>query len=189
VDDAVDDAVRGAVRAAVRGAVGGVVRGAVRGAVDDAVDDAVRGAVRAAVRDAWKVVENTWYRYMGGQLWAGGYWWGGAYTSFFREVCDLALPGDLWERGRAYESTIESACWWWPCRDFVMVCARPTEILIEQVAPRGWGSHRLHCETGPAIVWPDGWGVYAWHGTRVPGDLIEHGWDHERILREPNAEV
>ena len=84
---------------------------------------------------------------------------------------------------------MESACWWYPHRDFVMVCERPVEIHREQVGPRGWGSHRLHRDDGPAVVWPDGWGVYALHGVRVPADLIEHGWDATRILQEPNQEV
>ena len=37
--------------------------------------------------------------------------------------------------------------------------------------------------------WPDGWAIYAWHGTRVPADLIETGWDTARILREANSEI
>ena len=75
-------------------------------------------------------------------------------------------------------------------RDFIMVCERPQEIHLEQVRPRGWGSHRLHCETGPAVKFADGWGVWAWHGVRVPADLIEgDGWSSERILQEPNVEV
>jgi hypothetical protein len=197
VDGAVRDAVRGAVGGAVDGAVGGAVDGAVRGAVRDAVRDAVRGAVggagiRKAVMDA---IAQSWSNYMGGQFWAGGWGWGGAYTSFFREVCRLELKDDLWDRGRAYEATIESACWWWPHRRFVMVCERPTVIHRELANPsvtRGWGSHRLHCETGPAVAWPDGWGVYAIHGVRVPAWLVETpaaDLDPRVILKEQNVEV
>jgi len=61
---------------------------------------------------------------------------------FFREVCDLALGGDLWDRAKAYEATMESACWWWPHRDFVIVSERPTAIHRELVDPekaRGFG--------------------------------------------------
>lgn len=174
---------RGAVGGAVRGAVDGAVRGAVRGAVDEAVNEAVRGAVR-----------GSWYRYLGGQFWAGGWYWGGAWTSFFRDVCDLELDGDLWDRARAYEATIESACWWWPHRRFVMVSERPLEIsreLADPGVPRGWGSHRLHREDGPAVVWPDGWGVWAWHGVRVPQRVIEQPdtLSPAEILGESNAEV
>jgi len=70
-----------------------------------------------------------------------------------------------------------------------MVSDRPLELHLEQVGPTGWGSHRLHNETGPVISWADGWGMHAWHGTPVPADLIEVGWDTERIMREPNAEI
>ncbi len=70
-----------------------------------------------------------------------------------------------------------------------MVCDVPTVLHLEQVGPTGWGSHRLHCDTGPAVAWSDGWGVYSWHGTRVPADLIEQGWSTDQILTEPNAEI
>jgi len=202
VDVAVGDAVGDVVGAAVHGAVGvavhDVVGVAVRDVVGDVVGDVVHGvvgavvhgAVRAAVRDAvGDVVGAAWRRYIGGQFWAGGFWWGAVYTSFFREVCDLELDGDMWDRARAYEATVASACWWWPHSEFVMVSERPLHIRLELVGPDGWGSHRLHCDDGPAVVWPDGFGVWAWHGTRVPRDLIETGWSVERILAEPNAEI
>ena len=153
------------------------------------MDDTIRKAVLDAIARGYG-------NYFGGQLWAGGYWsWGGAYTSFFREVCNLELPGDLWERGKAFEATIESACWWWPHREFVMVCERPTVIHREITNPdvaRGWNSHRLHCEAGPAVAWPDGWGVYVLHGVRVPGWIVETPADQldpALLLKEPNAEV
>ena len=207
VDDAVDAAVGGAVRAAVDDAVGGAVRaavdaavgGAVRGAVGGAVDDAVRGAVGAAVDDAVdaavrNVIGRSWPNYIGGQFWSGGYWWGGAFTSFFREICKLKLKGDLWDRGRAYEATVESACWWWPHRHFVMVCERPTVIhreLVNSAMPRGQDSHRLHCENGPAVAWPDSWGVWAIHGVRVSQQVVEapHTLTAVQIRDEQNTEV
>jgi hypothetical protein len=39
------------------------------------------------------------------------------------------------------------------------------------------------------VLYRDGFSVYAWHGTRVPADLIEQGWDTSRILEESNAEI
>jgi hypothetical protein len=141
-----------------------------------------------------EVIRRGWSNYIGGQFWVSGWYWGGAFTSFFREVCNLELPNDLWSRGISYEQTMQSACWWYPHRDFVMVCERPTVIhreLVNPERPRGWGSHRLHCADGPAVAWPDGWGVYAIHGVRVPGWIIEQP---ERITvalidSERNAEV
>ena len=186
VSGAVDAAVRRAVSGAVNGAVSGAVDGAVRGAVGDVVDGVVHAVQRAILRD--------WTSYIGGQFWVGGWFWGGAYTSFFRDVCHLELNGDFWDRARAYESTMESACWWWPHRHFVMVCERPTVIHRELTDPsrsRGWGSHRLHCETGPAVVWPDGWGVWAIHGIRLPRQVVEapQTLTPAQIINEPNAEV
>jgi hypothetical protein len=182
----VGDAVDGAVDAAVDGAV----RGAVRGAVGVAVGVAVRDAVLEVIRRAWAY-------YIGGQFWVGGWYWGGSWTSFFREVCGLELSGDLWERAMAYEATMESACWWYPHGDFVMVCDRPSVIHREFTRSdvrRGWGSHRLHCEDSPAVAWADGWGVYAVHGVQIPfprRHIVEHP---ERITlaeieAEKNAEI
>jgi hypothetical protein len=168
VNDAVHDAVNGAVNGAVRDSVLGAVLGAVDGAVSDAVDGAVHGAVDGAVHDA---VKKNWAKYIGGQFWVGGWYWGSAYVSFFREVCGLELTSDLSDRADAYRDTTQSACWWWPHKDFVMVCERPTVIHTELANPavtRGWGSHLLHCADGPAIAWPDGWGVYSIHGVQIP---------------------
>lgn len=183
VGEAVGGAVGEAVRGAVDGAVGGAVNGAVHGAVGEAVDGAVHGAVR-----------RTWYKVIGGQFWAGGWWWGPAHTSYFRDVCQLELPGDTWERARAYEATVESACWWFPHRRFVMVCERPSYIrreLTDPARPRGQGSHRLHCEDGPAVAWPDGWGVWSIHGVGVPRHVVEapETLTPAEILGEANAEV
>lgn len=129
--------------------------------------------------DMKQLVQNAtrknWTNYLGGQLWIGGWHWGGAWTSFFREVCHLELPGDLWARGLAYEKTMRSACWWYPHRRFVMVSNRPTVINLELAdpkRPRGWRSHRLHSADGPAIAWPDGWSLWYWHGVRVTEKVI-----------------
>lgn len=165
-----------------RGAVGGAVDDAVHGAVHDAVDGAVRKQVRQAVA---YVLRTGWYRRFGGQHWSGWMAW----RLWFRDHGGLDLAGDLWDRAQAYADA-NVAGYWWAYRDFAMVAERPTVLHVEQVAPTGWGSHRLHCETGPAVAWADGTAVHAWHGTRVPADLIEGaGWDTTRILQERNTEV
>jgi hypothetical protein len=48
---------------------------------------------------------------------------------------------------------------------------------------------RLHNETGPALAYADGYTFHAWHGTRVPADLIETGWRVEKIMAEANTEI
>jgi hypothetical protein len=159
---------RGAVGDAVGGAVYGAVYGVVYGTVHGAVGDAVGGTAGGAVG---KVIKLAWHKYIGGQFWVGSHWWGGASASFFREVCGLELSDGLWEKAKAYEATMESACWWYPHRDFVMVCERPTKIhreLTNPNTPRGLGSHRLHNENGAAVAFSDGWGVYSIHGVQIP---------------------
>lgn len=154
------------------------VRNALSGAVGRAVGNPVNDAVNAAVRRLWD------YR-LWGNLWT--YWQ--AYNSYFRDVCGLDLDGDMWDRSRAYEDTAKAAGWSWPHREFVMVCDRPAVLHLEQIGPRGWGSHRLHCEDGPAIAWRDGYALYFWHGVRVSRELIEGKLTTAEILRERNAEV
>jgi hypothetical protein len=48
-----------------------------------------------------------------------------------------------------------------------MVCERPKIIRRDEQG-------RLHREDGAAVSFRDGWGVHAWHGVRVPPDIIEH---------------
>ena len=177
------DTVHAAVRAAVGGAVADAVDAAVGGAVDGAVGGAVRAAVGGAVGGA--VGRRSYPRY-GGSLWPG--WW--AWRLYFRGVCGLELAGDLWDRAEAMAETIRSACWWWPHEKFVMVCDRPAVIRREQIGERGWGSHRLHCENGPAIAWRDGWSLWFIHGVQVTEQVVMHPetitW--QDVLGEDNAE-
>ena len=125
---------------------------------------------------------------IGGQFWVGwgwhGYWGSPLFVSFVREVCGLDLGDDMNSRAVAYAGTAESACWWWPHRDFVMVCERPSRIERD-------GQGRLHCLTGKAIEWPDGWGVHRVHGTTVPEFVVERPEEITvaRIDEEQNDEV
>jgi hypothetical protein len=49
----------------------------------------------------------------------------------------------------------------------------------------------LHCESGPALVYPDGWGIWAFNGVRVSQALIEHPEliTCSAIDAEQNAEI
>jgi len=147
---------------------------------------AVRDSIRAVQREDWRrALSDLWYRYQGGQFWVGGYYWGSpAYVSFFQDVTGLELPGDMGERARAYQATAESACWWWPHKDFVIACDRPEVISRDE---RG----RLHSEDGPSIRFRDGWQLQHWHGTRVDRRVIEapESFTAEEIRAERNSEV
>jgi hypothetical protein len=72
--------------------------------------------------------------------------------------------------------------WWWPYRGWAILTDRPTVLHRD-------AQNRLHHKTGPAISYADGWAVHAWHGTRVPADLIAGKWAPGDILKEANAEV
>jgi hypothetical protein len=72
---------------------------------------------------------------------------------------------------------------WLPFQESVVICERPEIIRLDD-------QQRLHADDGPAAAYRDGWKVHAWHGVRVPADLIEGPpWSAERILTEPNTEV
>ena len=164
---------------AVRSAVDSAVHSAVDSAVHSAVDSAVRSAVRSAVG---KNNNNLifWHYWMGGQMWSS---WA-SYESFFREVCNLNLGEGMERRAIAYAETVQSACYWWPNRDFIIVCDRPVHILRNE---RG----RLHSSEKKAIEWPDGWGLWMWHGTRVSEQIImkPETLSREQIMAEKNSEV
>jgi hypothetical protein len=83
----------------------------------------------------------------------------------------------------ALVDAVREVGWWWPLRGAVVLADRPTALHLD---PDG----RPHRDGGPAIEHADGFAVHAWHGTRVPAELVTGaGWSVERILAEPNAEV
>lgn len=98
-----------------------------------------------------------------------------ALTSF---LCDVLPPGQWQDRRelcQAYEQTVRHAGWWYPHRDFLMVCERPREIHLQSVTrPNGTlRGQQLHREEGPALTWGDGWGVHALRGVQVPAWVVE----------------
>ena len=122
--------------------------------------------------------DRYWWR-LGGQYWS---WWH-SYTSFFREVCDLELKGDLNKRDADYIDA-ESAGYWYPYPEFCIVSERHTEIYRD-------AQGRLHNPNGPAISWSREWHVYAIRGVRVEKDLVTDPlWlTADRIDKETNAEI
>jgi hypothetical protein len=177
VRSAVYSAVRSAVGSAVYSAVGSAVYSAVYSAVDSAVGSAVDSAVDSAVYSA---VGSNYYHYIGGQFWVS---WQG-FTAFLREVCNLEFDSDIWDREKAYADAQTSAGWWWPHKDFVMVCNRPEFIKRDEQG-------RLHSDRSMSIRFRDGWGLWHWHGVEVTEQIILKPWQltAKQALGEPNAEV
>jgi len=160
----------------------------VRAVVGDAIfhfwrriKDSVQNSPDARIwKDVWRNARFEWMDFFGGRTWCDFV----AHFAYFRDAIKIHVDGALWDHSRAFQDA-QSAGWWWPRRDFVLVCDNPAELHLETIG----GLRRMHCETGPAISWADGWGVYMWHGTRVPADLIETDWDVEKIMAERNTEV
>lgn len=175
-----------ATEAATRDATEAATRAATEAATGDATWAATwaatRAATRAATEDATVInfllqCPSGWYRmHDGGSDWSSY----PAYLSFFDRVANLNLA--VHDKWRHYEAAAANGASRMMHKRFWIVSDRQVSIHVDPQA-------RLHHETGPARTWGDGWAIYAWHGVRVPADLIEDGWDTARILKEPNAEV
>jgi len=137
----------------------------------------------------FRTIQNSWHSCFGGRTWTGGWCYGLANATFYRDVVGLDLPGDTWDRNRAYEDMM-AAGWIWPHREFAIVCEPPTEIHREP--QRGHAVRRLHRADGPAVRWGDGVGAYFIHGVYVasPEWIIDSSeLTVTRVQGEENAEV
>jgi len=105
-----------------------------------------------------------------------------SYFEFFRRKGLAEFLAET-ERLHPLWRIAHSAGWWWPFKGACIITDRPCVLNRDQ-------NHRLHCETGPALLYRDGWGVYAWHGIRVPRKWIEarDSIDPQEILEAPNVE-
>ena len=104
---AVDSTVGNAVEVIVGNVVGNVVDSTVGSVVEVIVGSVVGGVVESAIRNVVgsAVQRIVWDAYDGGQTWVS--WC--AQESFFREICNLELPGDLSARRKAlsdYRSSV-----------------------------------------------------------------------------------
>jgi hypothetical protein len=125
-------------------------------------DVGVRASVRASVCGAYGAASLAFYRY---------------FHDAVGLVDQTAKLSGLWELA-------QSAGWALPHQNICWVSERHHVLLRDD---RG----RLHCESGPAVAYPDGWAIYAVHGVRVPRYVIEHPRqiDIARIDAVKNAEV
>ncbi len=184
LDFAIDRAIRGTVDSAIRRAVdyaaNETVSNAVNRTFDRAVGRAVHETIEHTVGDAARGILSNWHHYMGGQF--NALWH--AHSGFFREVCGLDLPADLWARARAYDRAQASCGSWYPHADFCIISDRMLGCSRNQ---RG----RLHGEHGPALQWRDGWSIYAIEGVRVPDNVVLTPEEQtiEEIDGESNEEV
>ena len=124
--------------------------------------------------DVRSAIQANWNRHNGGSWWISFVAW----AVFVRDELGCDIPVG------PREDTDSSAGWWWPHRDFVMLCDRPAELHRDV-------DGRLHSPTGPAISWRDGWGLHFWRGTRVPKEWIEspETLDPQLALNHENVEM
>ncbi len=174
VRDSVGASVRDSVWVSVRDSVGDSVWASVRDSVWVSVRDSVGDSVGASVWDSvWASVWDS----VGGQHDAPLL----GFYDYFSEVCNLKsetrkLSG-LWKIAK-------SAGWFLPHEHICWVSERHNILRRDE---RG----RLHCENDIALAYPDGWGVWAWHGVRVPQEIILHPEKitFQDIVSEQNIET
>lgn len=127
-----------------------------------------------------------------GNLWANLNWifwgqheiyWPAFYVWPHQELRPMH-SAQQWEQLNWWMTLSKSCGWWQPYKGIIFVCERP---LRQDVDEQG----RLHNASEPALLCRDGWPVYAWHGVRVPEQVIlaPQTLKADQITKEPNAEV
>ena len=185
--------VRAQVWAQVGAQVWAQVGAQVRAQVGAQVWAQVRAQVRAQV--GAQVGAQVWTK-VGAQVWAQvwdqvgdqvrrcGYGSHDANWIGFYRFFDSVVGLECCKRLDGIRGITESCGWWWPFDGLCILTERPNRLFRDE-------RNRLHCEDGLSIGYPDGWGVYAWHGVRVPSEIILHPEliTAEKIEKEENAEL
>jgi len=102
------------------------------------------------------------YDYRAANLWAGWH----AYVTFFIENGFLEGTTKAVEHYQLDREVAESCGLVWYSSAVATISDRPEALHRDEQG-------RLHCETGPAILYRDGWSIHAWHGTVVPAHWID----------------
>jgi hypothetical protein len=106
--------------------------------------------------------------------------WVGFYM-FFREVCGLVKETDPLV---GITMVTKSAGWYLPHQNTCWISERHNVLHRNQ-------DGALHCETGPALSYPDGFSIYAWNGVRVPQRLImePETYTKDEVFKADNTEL
>jgi hypothetical protein len=168
--------------------VGDSVEASVGDSVMDSVWYSVGASVRASVGASVRDRASVWARFSAGVQNSvddsvhGAH--DAAWLAFYRYFHDAVGLVDQTAKLSGLWELAQSAGWALPHQNICWVSERHHILSRDD---RG----RLHCESGPAVAYPDGWAIYAVHGVRVPRDVIEHPYeiDIARIGAVRNAEV
>lgn len=103
-----------------------------------------------------------------------------SFYDFFQRACGLELSPAL----NPLCEIARSACWVWISDQVCILTERAHSLHRDS-------RDRLHMTNRMALEYPDGWGVYAWHGVRVPEQVILHPetLTTAQIEGEQNAEI
>jgi len=214
----VKDQVRNQVWGQVRDQVGNQVENQVRNQVEDQVRNQVVGQVWDQVEDqVWEqvreqVLSQVWDQVgsqVGTQVWGQvvgqarnqvigqvrrqvkdqvykcGY---GAHDANWLGFYDFFSSPDLLEKTtkplKPMQDLAHNCGWWWPFEGAVILTEHPISITRDE-------EFRLHHDSKMALEYPDGWGIWAWHGIRVPKEIITEPEKitYDDILDEQNVEM
>lgn len=103
-----------------------------------------------------------WHTWRGGQFWIN---WPAFVETCLMLGIDQSENPKVWRYIKAEGEICRSAGYYWPNKNFIMVCERPHGIKKDDQG-------RLHSETGPAIDYGDTFKLYFWHGVSVPKNWI-----------------
>ncbi len=172
--------VRGSIRARVEVGVGGRVGDSIRDSLHEhlwtSVPDSVWDSVRPRYLHLGSDEDGVWHAVHASTLAYQEAGWL-ACACFFDEY--LAPNA-----GPAFSRFNELVSGYWLGEVAALLVRRPRVLSRD-------AEGRLHSETGKCVEYHDGWGFYAWHGVRVPEQIIlaPKTLTREEYLREPNVEV
>lgn len=138
----------------------------------------------------WSSLESSLWSSLGSCYWGQQEAWWQAFYRFPEQHLGVKYDAERSRQLRLWEDLSRSCGWWWPYRGLAVMTERPVALHMEPVSP-GARELRLHCETGPALLYRDGWAVHAVHGVRVPAQVVESPktLTVAQIRDETNAEV
>ena len=115
---------------------------------------------------------------LGDNLYESTPFWGGQdapWLAFYQFGQKIGVTYSRQEHFDAYIEYARSSGWMFAFKGIAFASDRPCVIKKD-------GNTRLHCETGPAILFTDGYAVHAWHGQNVPAAWIEN--PHQLTAKE-----
>ncbi|MGO9123212.1 MAG: DUF6745 domain-containing protein [Desulfomonilaceae bacterium] len=176
------EGLRDSIRESLRDSIRDSIRDLIWGRFQDAFWDGLLDSLPIRLRDGFeKSLREQWY----GQH--DSYWI--SFDLFCRDIMGVKYESQESEELDLWRDIAQSACWWWPYKNFCVISERPILVRMQE-----WSEnrHRLHCENGPALAFSDGWKVYALNGVRVPSEIVKTPaakLDLDLLLRERNAEI